>query len=160
MRTTPLHGSEAIRNNRNFELLLHHAVEHELLTDNLLENRLQSINTANSIGKTPLHVAAEWGRIEYAQKLIENGASVHFTDQEGRTPLDLATSDAMIELLTANKAVRHCESPRDTFDLLLWGFGKHSNNHQKNISIIYILVMWHFYKTPKITKTNLLFLLH
>jgi len=109
-----LHGSEAIRNSKNFELLLHHAVEHELLTDELLENRLHSINIADMKGKTPLHVAVEWGRIEFARTLIENGANVNSTDQQGRTPLDLATSDPMIELLNANKAVRHCESPQDT----------------------------------------------
>ena len=112
-----LHGSKVIRNTKNFELLLHHAVEHELLSDGLLENRQQSINLADSKGRTPLHIAAEYGRTEYARQLIENGANVNLKDQQGRTPFDLATSDAMIELLIINKAAKGSESlNQDTTD--------------------------------------------
>ena len=41
-------------------------------------------------GKTPLHVAAEYGMKEIAQALVAGGAELNVRDYDGKTPLDMA----------------------------------------------------------------------
>jgi len=41
-------------------------------------------------GHTPLHLSAQSGHVEVSQMLVGAGANVHATDNEGKTPLDLA----------------------------------------------------------------------
>jgi uncharacterized protein len=43
-------------------------------------------------GTTPLHVAAEQGRLDAAEALILQGADVSARDSEDRTPLDAAVA--------------------------------------------------------------------
>ncbi|KAI0281936.1 ankyrin repeat protein, partial [Russula aff. rugulosa BPL654] len=45
----------------------------------------------DSSGFTPLHDASEDGNIEIARVLLEHGANVEVKDNEGRTPLDIAS---------------------------------------------------------------------
>ena len=40
---------------------------------------------------TPLHWAANRGRIDVARLLVENGADINKADESGKTPLDLAS---------------------------------------------------------------------
>ena len=42
-------------------------------------------------GMTPLHWAANRGRIDVARLLIKNGADINKADKSGKTPLDLAS---------------------------------------------------------------------
>ena len=45
------------------------------------------VNTRTNHGQTPLHVAAEYGRVEVVYVLLEHGANVDAEDNSGRTPL-------------------------------------------------------------------------
>jgi len=56
-------------------------------------------------GWTPLHRAASEGHKDVAVLLIENGAKVSAKDNEGKTPLDVAKSEAMCQLLKEHGAV-------------------------------------------------------
>jgi hypothetical protein len=62
------------------------------------------VSGMDSIGRTPLHVAAEFDNVGAAKVLIQAGARVMARDERGRTPLDYAESSAMIRLLKANGA--------------------------------------------------------
>uniref|UniRef100_A0A6U4TKZ4 Uncharacterized protein n=1 Tax=Hemiselmis andersenii TaxID=464988 RepID=A0A6U4TKZ4_HEMAN len=44
-------------------------------------------------GRTPLHIAAKWGRLECARFLVERGANVTLKDDRGRTALDVANEE-------------------------------------------------------------------
>ena len=45
------------------------------------------VNLKDTVGRTPLHIAAERGNIDVAMFLIENGANVNGADANGNTPL-------------------------------------------------------------------------
>ena len=45
------------------------------------------LNLKDTVGRTPLHIAAEKGNIDVAIFLIENGANVNVADANGNTPL-------------------------------------------------------------------------
>ena len=47
-------------------------------------------NAKSENGRTPLHKAAEWGRADIVSVLLEGKALINATDNEGKTPLDLA----------------------------------------------------------------------
>ena len=50
-----------------------------------------NINDRDQLNQqTPLHVATIFGHIRIVEILIEKNANVHLTDEDGRTPLDLA----------------------------------------------------------------------
>ena len=63
---------------------------------------------SDSSGFTPLHRASRHGRTEVVRLLIEHGASSEVKDNEGRTPLDVASGDQqgdeIIKLLSENRA--------------------------------------------------------
>jgi ankyrin repeat protein len=48
------------------------------------------VNTANTAGLTPLHVAANNGADDIIQFLIDHGANVNVKDKRGRTPIQIA----------------------------------------------------------------------
>ena len=45
------------------------------------------VNLKDTVGRTPLHIAAEKGNIDVAMFLIENGANVNVADANGNMPL-------------------------------------------------------------------------
>ncbi len=59
------------------------------------------ISLADSDGKTPLHIAAEFDNIVFAEIIAEGLANtnINVKDKEGKTPLDYAESTKMIKLL-------------------------------------------------------------
>lgn len=61
-------------------------------------------NVPDSEGRTPLHWAAYIGRPDIAEALIGSGADVHLKDNDGKTPLQLATE--MLEIQTSNTEKR------------------------------------------------------
>lgn len=52
------------------------------------------VNARNSLGETPLLLAAEKGNAEAVKLLIEGGADKSIADKKGRTPLQLAQAGA------------------------------------------------------------------
>ena len=49
-----------------------------------------SLTATDNDGKTALHTAARWGRLEEVKYLVGAGASLTATDNDGKTPRDLA----------------------------------------------------------------------
>ena len=49
--------------------------------------------TKDSIGLTPIHLAAQSGKIEIVRFLVRSGAEVDAKDNLGKTPLKYATSN-------------------------------------------------------------------
>ena len=45
---------------------------------------------ANVFGTTPLHAAVAWSRAEACKLLMDIGADPNATDEEGKTPMDIA----------------------------------------------------------------------
>ena len=58
----------------------------------LLRTRAIAPDTANHVGRAPLHIAAHWGVAEAVEILIEHGASVDPKDKWDTTPLRIACS--------------------------------------------------------------------
>jgi hypothetical protein len=56
-------------------------------------------------GVTPLHKAAGGGYVEVVQLLIDAGCEINPRDRAGRTPLDIAASKQVKELLRSYGAV-------------------------------------------------------
>jgi ankyrin repeat protein len=63
------------------------------------------ISGIDSMGRTPLHVAASTDNVRAAEILIQGGAKIKAKDDRGKTPLDYAESAQMIKLLKKNGAV-------------------------------------------------------
>ncbi len=68
--------------------------------DSFYDNYL-NINTANALGKTPLHLAIEKGHLEIAQAIIDAKAEVNMADKQGNTPLHLACEKGHVEIAQA-----------------------------------------------------------
>jgi len=65
------------------------------------------VNARMGDGNTPLHLAAEFGRVEVVQVLLQHGANVDMKDGSGRTALQIASKeghDEIIELLSEHRA--------------------------------------------------------
>ena len=62
-------------------------------------------NICNDNHRTPLHEALSHGLLEAARLLLGYGAKVDEKDDKGKTPYQLATSDAMRKLLVEHGAV-------------------------------------------------------
>jgi ankyrin repeat protein len=57
----------------------------------LLKKDLAQVNAANKKGDTALHEAARYGSVETIKTLLKAGAKKDLKNNEGKTPLDLAT---------------------------------------------------------------------
>ena len=68
------------------------------ITEILLQ-RGAPVSAEDSLGRTPLHYAAQHGNIPVIKLLLSNGAKVMPRDVFRRTPLDMAKSGAAINLL-------------------------------------------------------------
>ena len=74
------------------------------------------VNALDSrFGLTPLHFAVRNGRVEVAQLLIENGASLTQPSTQGITPLDWTTE--YLDPKQRNALLRFAADDRDTHDV-------------------------------------------
>ncbi|WP_375315875.1 ankyrin repeat domain-containing protein [Wolbachia endosymbiont (group A) of Colletes cunicularius] len=63
-----------------------------------------SINAVNANGKTPLHLAAKYGRGAMVEMLLNKEAKVDIADNRGRTPLHLAAQNNNKEIVDVLRA--------------------------------------------------------
>ncbi|ORX63256.1 ankyrin [Anaeromyces robustus] len=62
-------------------------------------NSKLDINSKDEFGYTALHAAVSYSRLEAARWLLEHGADVNITDDDGDTPLHSCESVAMAKML-------------------------------------------------------------
>lgn len=79
----------------------------------------EAVNETDEFGFTPLHGLAGEEHLEIAQFLIDRGAKVNAANDEGITPLHLATWPAMATLLLKNGADLEARSQRGETPLLV-----------------------------------------
>ena len=92
---TPLHVAAAIDDDTTAATLL--------INSNVDDGKID-VEATNSIGQTPLHVAAQCGSIKNVMILLFDGdSSVLAEDDNGKTPLHIAKTDKILEVLL-NKA--------------------------------------------------------
>jgi ankyrin repeat protein len=74
----------------------------QLLADvaRLLLEHGTDINARDDVGATPLHLAANYGRVGVMRVLLKHGANVGTEDYEGRTPLHLAAEKGRVEVVS------------------------------------------------------------
>ena len=87
------------------------------------------VNLKDTVGRTPLHIAAEKGNIDVAMFLIENGANVNVADANGNTPL----------VFIINKT----GNPKVTQRLLEKGASVNAQNRTGETALMY--AAWHGY---------------
>ncbi|MCE1248630.1 MAG: ankyrin repeat domain-containing protein [Firmicutes bacterium] len=63
----------------------------------ILSKNPELISTQNEDGKTPLHLAAGWGRIEVMKYLISLKVDINIRNKDGGTPLHVAASQGQPE---------------------------------------------------------------
>lgn len=61
------------------------------------------LNSKDSFGDTPLHVAVKKGFLHIVEILVANGANIYKKNNGNETPLDLAENDAVIAFLLSNE---------------------------------------------------------
>ena len=64
-----------------------------------------NVNQSDDIGYTPLHAAAENGRIENAKILLQFGANANAKTADGTTALDLARYNGYAELVSLLESI-------------------------------------------------------
>lgn len=96
--SSPLHTA-VFNNEKNFE-----SDNGPAIVDALLKAGAYVSSIAFHRKHTPLHVAARMQNTKAAILLLKAGAKVMPRDEDGKTPLDLAESSAMIELLKVHGA--------------------------------------------------------
>jgi ankyrin repeat protein len=81
----------------------------------LVKKYPNAVDTWNDFGRTPLHLAAEYGHNETAVFLLEKGTDIDVRGPRGDTPLHLAAGNghtSTVELLLNRKADIHAEDLR------------------------------------------------
>ena len=63
-----------------------------------MEEGHADINCQDENGRTPLHLAASFGRTDTAEVLIQNDADMDIQDNDGRTPIMLAQESGNFEI--------------------------------------------------------------
>ncbi|MGQ0556954.1 MAG: ankyrin repeat domain-containing protein [Nitrospiraceae bacterium] len=94
---TPLHAA-VCKDERSFKF------NGSVIVDALLKGGAHVSSTTFHRKQTPLHVAVRMQNTKAAMLLLKASAKVMPHDEDGKTPLDLAESSAMIELLKAHGA--------------------------------------------------------
>ncbi|MES2920704.1 MAG: ankyrin repeat domain-containing protein [Verrucomicrobiota bacterium] len=79
-------------------------LRHPDFTETLLKAKANPNLGFPTYGVTPLHDAANSGLIKVAKRLIDAGADLKAVDSLGRTPLHLATTAEMVDLLVSKGA--------------------------------------------------------
>lgn len=69
-------------------------------TVELLISAGADVNNQNSIGKTPLHLTAQFGQLDNAKLLLSKGAAINQLSKAGRTPLHFAAEGKSIEMIS------------------------------------------------------------
>ncbi len=91
---SPLHYVASYGKPDIVQLLINHAHEKDITLD---------INAIVGVSKrSPVHWACENGFLDTVKILLENGASTEIRDSEGKTPLDLAKTDEIKQLIIAH----------------------------------------------------------
>jgi ankyrin repeat protein len=85
----------------------------------IVEAHPEAVNETDEYGFTPLHGLAGEEHVEIAQFLIDRGAEVNAANDEGITPLHLATWPAMATLLLKKGADLEARSVRGETPLLV-----------------------------------------
>ena len=83
------------------------------------------VNAANNKGETPLHIAAQYSRLNIARSLIQNGAKVNAKTADGSTPLGYSISmgrGQLVELLLDKGADPNAHAPGE-WSPLHWAIG-------------------------------------
>ena len=88
LRCSALHNASWGKDPRSVRLLLERGADPNALSKDDL---------------TPLHLASRHGKTEIARLLVEYGAIVEAEDSLGRTPLDFASCDEIVELLLEHR---------------------------------------------------------
>jgi hypothetical protein len=65
----------------------------------LLQNSAEVNKVNYMFGRTPLHYAADCGHIDAVRLMLEYGGDTGLTDRQGKTPLDLAMTDELKDLM-------------------------------------------------------------
>jgi ankyrin repeat protein len=71
--------------------LLHAASWNDLAGIDIALAQGHYVDTTDPVGNTALHIAASYGKVDAAKRLIERGANVNARDRTGRTPLHIAS---------------------------------------------------------------------
>ena len=120
-RDAPIHVAAAAGDMPCLELIIHHGADVRLVDDQgqtalhcatrqsqsraaayLLDvGADQILDVGDHRGNTPLHCATELGAADLVQLLLESAARVHVVNSSGHSPLDLASSHEVRELLQA-----------------------------------------------------------
>nr|XP_033789752.1 oxysterol-binding protein-related protein 1 isoform X3 [Geotrypetes seraphini] len=99
-----LEAAERTRERKFEEILLGAAREGEIskLTEMLKKTKPPDINCTDQMGNTPLHCAAYRDQKQCALKLLKSGANTNMKNKNNQTPLDLAQSIDMKQILRGN----------------------------------------------------------
>ena len=125
-----------------------------------LENRKANVNATDKWNHTPLHFAAQKGKLEMVESLLTHGADVNARNSDGMTPLHLAARDdrrLVFENLIKNGANLK-ETTNDGWTCLHYAslYGKSNTNRNANdlkaTDLIHSIDLLHFPGRMEITQ--------